>query len=133
MACESLATISTPTIMNEKMFPSSKRLGPKTFRYKKPFPGKTATVDLEFLLFSPSIYLKFSGMTIRGIFTYGGHESLFKSWERCVKQKTPPTPALIRKLRGLVDDVQKPYPPAVQILLNGLADPEAIPPMKFQK
>lgn len=118
-------------IAPQKLSPS--RPSPNTFRYKKPFPGKTATVDVEFLLFSPSTYLKFAGMTMRGVFAYGGHESLFKSLERCVKHKTPPTPALLRKLRGLVEDMPKPYPPAIQTLMDGLADLEAIPPDEVSK
>lgn len=114
--------------MNEPTQPSTLRHPQKAFRYKKPFRGKTAKIDLEFLLFGPSTYLKFAGMSMRGVFASEGKESLFKSIDRCVRQKKPMTSALQRKLLEQLEKFPEPWSSAVQEMFASLANPDAIPP-----
>ena len=66
-------------------------MSPKKHKYPKPFAGRAAKVELCLFLFSPSTFMKFSGVTMRKVFTELGKESLFKRIESAVKHESSPS------------------------------------------
>ena len=103
---------------------------PKKHKYPKPFAGRTAKVELCLFLFSPSTFIKFSGVTMRKVFTELGKESLFKSIESAVKHESSPSEKIQADLVNTINALSAKEQTSlkwVKDLIGAMRDPASAP------
>lgn len=100
-------------------------ISPKKHKYPKPFAGRSAKVELCLFLFSPSTFMKFSGVTMRKVFTELGKESLFKSIESAVKHESSPSEKIQADLVNTINSLSVKDQPNLKVkeLIGAMLEP----------